>query len=155
MANILTIAGYTYDELASAFSDVGVNQGIVGPADGVYFATGEWGNPPQEGAPEYQDLEITLPGVDGVGIKRLGFRGRPIYARMAFIGATKADCETAKNAFFSAITPLASFSITVPEGTARPSCRIVHGSASQGQWAYMGGKFVLLVDVAFRQFRLV
>lgn len=155
MANILTIAGYTYGELASAFSGVGINQGTTGPVDGVYFATGEWGNPPQEGAPEYQDLEITLPGVDGVGIKRLGFRGRPIYARLAFVGGNKATCEGYKGAFFDAITQLASFSITVPEGTARPSCRIVHGSASQGQWAYMGGKFVLLVDVAFRQLRLV
>lgn len=155
MANILSVAGYDYGELASAWADMGPNQGIEGPASGSYFATGEWGNPPQEGAPEYQDLEITLPGVDGVGIKRLGFRGRPIYARMAFVGDTKAGCETAKNDFFSNITALASFSITVPDGTARPSCRIVHGSASQGQWAYMGGKFVLLVDVAFRQMRLV
>jgi hypothetical protein len=152
MANVINIASYDYSELAAAWgADL---TGIDGPVAGTYYATGEFGNPPYEGPAQYQDMEITLPGVDGIGIKRMGFRGRPIFVRMAFIGLTKAACEGAKNNFFASITPLASFSITLPGGTARPSCRIVHGSAETGQWQYMGGMMVLLVDVQFKQMRL-
>lgn len=152
MANQLEINGEYYDELARAFGDDFT--GIDGPSDGKYYCTGEHGNPPVEGAPEYQDMEITLPGVDGIGIKRLGFRGRPIYFRMAFIGETKTIAERNKNEFFEELTALASFTVTVPGGTLRPSCRIVHGSAQSGQWAYWAGKMVLLVDVTLRQMRL-
>jgi len=155
MANILEVAGQVYGELASAWDDMGINTGVLGPVVGTYFATGEHGTPPYEGAPEYQDMEITLPGVDGIAIKRMGFRGRPIFCRMAFVGEDKDEAEVNKNFFFTLITPLASFDVKVPGGTTRPSCRIVHGSASSGQWTYMGGKFVLLVDVQFKQMRLV
>jgi len=149
----ITIGSYEYYELARAFgADM---EGIDGPVSGTYYATGTFGNPPYEGPAQYQDLEITLPGVDGIGIKRLGFRGRPIFVRMAFIGPTKAQAETEKNNFFSNITALASFSITLPGGTARPSCRIVHGSAENGEWQYIGGQMMLLVDVQFKQMRLV
>lgn len=152
MPNEFKVAGYTYGELASAFGP-GMT-GIEGPFIGTYYTTGEFGNPPSEGSPEYQDMEITLPGVDGVGIKRLGFRGRPIFARMAFVGSTKTEAETEKQLFFDKITVLTSFDMQVPGGILRPSCRIVHGSATQGQWTYAGGMYILLVDVAFRQIRL-
>lgn len=153
MPNSIVIAGNTYYELAYAWgADL---EGIDGPTIGTYYATGEFGNPPYEGPAQYQDMEITLPGVDGIGIKRMGFRGRPIFVRMVFVGEYKAETELAKNGFFSLITPLASFSITLPGGAARPSCRIVHGSAENGQWTYMGGKICLLVDVQFKQMRLV
>lgn len=152
MPNSMLIANETVWEFAYSFGATGT--GIDGPTQGRYYATGEQGNPPYEGAPEYQDLEITLPGVDGIGIKRLGFRGRPIYVRMIFVGSTKTEAEFNKNYFFGLITPLASFSITLPGGTARPSCRIVHGSAGTGQWVDMGGKQCLLVDIQFKQMRL-
>lgn len=148
----MVINGEYFYELAEAFGPD--SQGIDGPTAGYYYATPPFGNPPYEGAAEYQDLEITLPGVDGIGIKRLGFRGRPIYARLAFVGLTKAQVEQNKNTMFDLWTQLASFSITLPGGTQRPSCRIVHGSASRGEWEYIGGRFVLFVDVAFRQYRL-
>ena len=154
MANSMSIAGEYLFEFANAWTNLGPAMGTDGPLKGKYYATGEYGNAPFEGAPEYQDLEITLPGVDGIGIKRLGFRGRPIYVRVVFVGADKTEAETEKNTFFNLITPLASFSITLPGGTARPSCRIVHGSAGQGQWQYMGGMYCLLVDMQFRQMRL-
>jgi len=152
-ANKITIASYDYEELAAAWGATLSGNGA--PTAGTFYATGDFGNPPYEGPPQYQDLEITLPGVDGVGIKRLGFRGRPIFVRMAFIGLTKSDCETAKNDFYANITPLASFGVTLPGGTARPSCRIVHGSAENGQWVYWGGMMVLLVDIQLKQMRLV
>jgi len=153
-AGELKIAGYTFYEFAVAW---GVDMtGIDGPVQSPgYYATGEFGNPPYEGPPQYQDMEITLPGVDGIGIKRMGFRGRTIFARMIFVGATKAFVEGVKNTFFGDITPLASFSITLPGGVTRPSCRIVHGSAETGQWMYAGGMMMLLVDVQFKQMRLV
>jgi len=151
MSEPLVISGNDYYELSTAFTG---GTGIDGPQPGTYFATGEWGNPPHEGAPEYQDMEITLPGVDGIGIKRMGFRGRPIYCRMAFIGDDKSGVEAQKEDFFVGVTALVSFDVQVPGGTSRPSCRIVHGTANQGQWTYFAGRFVLLVDVQFRQFRL-
>lgn len=153
MPNKITIAGNDYYELAYAWgNDL---TGIDGPVAGTYYATGEFGNPPYEGPAQYQDMEISLPGVDGIGIKRMGFRGRPIFVRMAFIGPYKGDVELAKNGFFSLITPLASFSVTLPSGTARPSCRIVHGSGENGQWVYAGGMMILLVDIQIKQMRLV
>jgi hypothetical protein len=152
MAGELKIAEEYFFELSYAF---GADEtGIDGPVKGHYYATPPFGNPPFEGAAEYQDLEITLPGVDGIGVKRLGFRGRPIYARLAFIGDTKAEVETDKNAMFAKFVALASYSIQLPGGTTRPSCRIVHGSAGRGEWQYMGGKFCLFVDVQFKQCRL-
>jgi hypothetical protein len=148
----IEIASYTYQELAAAWgADM---TGIDGPIDGTFYATGEFGNPPYEGPAQYQDMEITLPGVDGIGIKRMGFRGRPIFVRMVFVGATKSACEGNKDTFFSNITGLSSFSIKLPGGTTRPSCRIVHGSAENGQWQYAGGMMMLLVDVQFKQMRL-
>jgi len=152
MPNEIVISTNTITELANAYG--ADRTGIDGPGAGIYYCTGEFGNPPSEGAPEYQDMEISLPAVDGLGIKRMGFRGRPIFCRLAFVGTTKSQCETLKSNFFDTITTLASFTITLPGGTARPSCRIVHGSATTGQWTYANGVFMLLVDMSFRQIRL-
>ena len=150
--NKILIGPYEYSELAASFGpDM---TGVDGPIGGVYYATGQFGNPPYEGAPEYQDMEITLPGVDGIGIKRMGFRGRPIFVRMAFVASNKTDCESFKNNFFDSITPLASFKIKLPGGVERPSCRIVHGSSARGEWSYAASMYILLVDVSFRQMRL-
>ena len=152
MANFMTIGAEDFYEFSAAWTD---EVGTEGPNAGHYYATPPFGNPPYEGAAEYQDLEISLPSVDGIGIKRLGFRGRPIYARLVFVGPTKAVVEDDKNAMFANFTALGSFPIHVPGGlAARPSCRIVHGSAGTGEWQYIGGQMCLFIDVAFKQIRL-
>jgi len=151
MANSMSIGSEYFSELSAAWTG---EVGTEGPNAGHYYATPPFGNPPYEGAAEYQDLEISLPSVDGIAIKRLGFRGRPIYTRLVFVGSTKSAVEADKNAMFANFTALGSFAITLPGGTARPSCRIVHGSAGTGEWQYMGGQYCLFIDVAFKQIRL-
>ena len=147
----MTIAGQSITDFAQAW---GVGGGINGPVPGVYYALGDLGSPPTEGPPMYSELEVVFPGLDSIGIKRMGFRGRMINCRLLFVAADKAGVETAKNAFFALITPLASFSITVPGGTARPSCRLVSGAGNSGTWLQMGGRLVLAVDMEFKQMRL-
>ena len=148
MANSITIAGYAYLELVDAFND-----GLF-PITGTFYTTNEFGMPPAEGVPEYEEMLISAPGIDGCAKKRIGFRGRMIHARLAFIGATKADCENEKTTFFENVTTNDTFSVQVPGGTLRPSCMLVPGSGRDGTWTYMGGMMVLLVDFQFRQIRL-
>jgi len=155
MATML-IAGESVHDFAQAW---GVGDpapgGLTGPTAGNYYAIGDLGSPPFEGPSMYSELEIVFPGLSGVGIKRMGWRGRLITCRLLFVDTTKALVETRKNALFALITPLASFSITVPGGTARPSCRLIAGGGNSGTWMQMGGRFVLAVDLEFKQMREV
>lgn len=147
----MIIAGESIKDFAQAW---GLNGGIDGPQPGNYYAIGDLGSPPHEGPPMYSELEIVFPGMDGIGIKRMGFRGRMITCRILFVDSTKDLVETRKNAFFTLITPLASFSVQVPGGTSRPSCRLVAGGGTLGTWMQMGGRFVLAVDLELKQMRL-
>lgn len=151
----LLIAGTEYPDFAQAWG-VGTPApgGIEGPVAGTYYAIGDLGSPPHEGPPLYAELEVVFPGVDGVGTKRMGFRGRMITCRLIFVDEDKTGCETRKNALFAAITPLASFSVRVPGGTTRPSCRIVSGAGNSGSWLQMGGMMCLVVDLELKQMRL-
>ena len=154
MAN-MTIAGQDVPDFAQAW---GLGNpapgGVNGPQNGIYYALGDFGSPPHEGPPMYSELEIVFPGLDGIGIKRMGFRGRLISCRVLIVGSIKDEVEILKDAFFDLITPLASFSVKIPGGNVRPSCRLVSGGGNSGTWLQMGGKLVLAVDLEFKQMRL-
>jgi len=146
-----SIAGTAYKSFAEAFHEAGkLGQEIT---TGTYYAHGDVAPAPVESAPLYHELEVSFPGVDGVGIKRMGFRGRHIKGTLCVAQASKTDAETVKNTLFAAITPLASFSVTIPGGTARSNCRLVPGSGQPRGWLLLAGMYVLLVDVEFRQMR--
>lgn len=131
----------------SNFADIATACHLVGP----YYALPPFGNAPMEGPPKYEEMQVTYPGVDGIGVKRFGFRGRDIFVDMCFKDTTKDGCETLKNAFFALVTPLASFSITLPGGTARAKCRMISGTPTG--WHTFGDHQVLTVSFQFLQFR--
>jgi hypothetical protein len=149
-APVMDIAGVQLP----AFRDAFTIPEMSSPDEGSYYAHDPVAAAPHEGPPMYQELEFSFPGVPGIGIKRMGFRGRQISCTAIFVGLTKASCENAKNMAFATWTPLASFPVTIPGGTQRPACRLVPGSGSGQGWLYMGGKMLLLVPLEFRQLRL-
>jgi hypothetical protein len=151
-ATVMMIAGLTIPALADGFTNPGT---IYKPASGTYYGHGpNFGPAPHEGPPMYQDTEVSFPGVDGVGIKRFGFRGRLIEARLCFVGESKLIVWGQKSILDNAVTPLASFAVQTPSGPSRPACRLVVGSGTSGQWEYLGGTMVLVVEYQFRQARL-
>jgi len=148
----LALAGASYADLTQSL-------GAATPLEGVYYALPPYGDAPCEDAPEYEDVQMSFPGVDGVGIKRLGFRGRNIRVTLVILGMTKANCEARKDTLFASLTPLARFSITLPGGTARPGCRLLPGGASSESWSSVGvpgaTRNVLIVKLNLRQMSLV
>lgn len=146
------VAGTAYKSFAEGFYEAGkLGQELT---TGTYYVHGELGSAPTESAPLYHELEVSFPGVDGVGVKRMGFRGRFIKGTLAFVQANKEDCESQKVTFLETVTALASFTVAVPGGAARGNCRLVPGSGVARGWLFMAGMYVLLVDVEFRQMRV-
>lgn len=117
---------------------------------GTYYALPPVGNPPLEGDAEYDELPVAFAGVDGVGTKNLGFRGRDITIDLLFVQASEAAAQTAKNALIAALR-VARFSVTVPGGTARPGCRLKRGGFSDGRWLTISRRHVLFCTVQIRQ----
>lgn len=111
----LSIAGTSYSDIVTT------NNALL---DGGCYLIEPIGNSPVESAPMYEEQHVVYPGVDGMGIRRYGFRGRIIIVEMGFLGADKTSCETDKNTFHTSVSALASFSITLPGGTARTYCRL-------------------------------
>lgn len=146
-----SIAGTAYKSLAEGFY-TGGNAGQT-IAAGIYYAHGDIAPAPMESAPMYKELEVDFPGVDGVAIKRMGFRGRFIRGTLAFVYPTKAQVEAAKHSFFTTITALASFRVIIPGAGYRDNCRMVPGSGNPKSWLCLAGMHVLLVEVEFRQLR--
>lgn len=139
----ITIKGTSYSDYVSGLGDL--------HTAGTYYLFEPLGMGPTESAPEYEEQRVTYPGVDGAGIKRYGFRGRIITCEMGFFYPTKTECETNKNTFHSNISGLASFSITVPGGTARTYCRLV--SCTPMGWSQYGLNMVLKMRYVFQQIR--
>lgn len=137
----MNIAGASYSDIISGCH-----------VAGTYYQIEPMGTGPVEGAANYEESHVTYPGVNGMGIKRFGFRGRIITVEMCFLGLTKTACETAKNAFNTSITGLASFAIQVPGGTARSFCRLQ--SCQPIGWRQWGvDKLMLCVKYDFLQVR--
>lgn len=149
MATDTAIAGTTYKSLEHAY-----NGGVTTPAAGVYTALPPYGLPPWEASPEYEEMPITYLGLDGVGTKQGGFRGRNIGVDIVIIGAAKSDIETSKNALFAAMPTTSRFSVTIPGGTARPGCKLVRGSGEIKDWSTLDGKILACLMLRIRQMSL-
>ena len=128
----LTIAGSSYSDIITGCHE-----------ENVYYLIAPMGNDPVETAPIYEEQHVSYPGVDGMGIKRFGFRGRVISVEMAFLSTSKTNCETQKNDFHTAITALPSFGVCLPGGTTRAKCRLQ--SSSPIGWRQWGVEQLMLV----------
>jgi hypothetical protein len=139
----LKVNGTTYNDLVTV--DSAAN-------DGPCYLIEPIGSAPMEGAPIYEESHVTYPGVDGMGIKRFGFRGRIITVDMGFLGGTKSKCELDKNTFHTSVSGLSSFAIQLPGGTNRQYCRLQ--SCSPIGWRQYGlDTMMLMVRYEFLQVR--
>lgn len=144
----LVLAGTNYDATTAAKSGSASAWTVA-----TYYALPPLGNPPLEGPAEYDERVIGFTGIDGLGTKNLGFRGRDIDLEMIFLATTKANAETAKNALFTALRA-ARFSVTLPGGTARPSCRLKKEGFKQLREFALGGRTAIHCSVNIRQLNL-
>lgn len=149
MATSTSIAGTSYSSLEAAYG-----AGATSPTAGIYTALPPYGQPPWEASPEYEEMLVTYLGLDGVGTKQGGFRGRNIGVDIVIIGASKSDIETSKNALFAAMPTTSRFSVTIPGGTARLGCKLVRGSGEVKDWSTLDGKIVACLMLRIRQMSL-
>lgn len=144
----ITINGNSYDDLTAAF-----NAGQQ-PTSGTYYVLAPFGEPPLAGPPEYEEVEVSFPGVDGVATKRLGFRGRNIWAMLIVIGASKAAVQSSVNTMQSSFAQQARYTISMPGGTQYQGCKLARGAATQTSWSTIGDKVCCIVACQFRQLSL-
>lgn len=130
MAANLTINGTSYDHICAGLAGAGVA--------GTYYSTEPFSPSPMAHSPQYEDQMITFPGIDGVGRKRFGFRGRRITCHLVAIDTTKAGCETKKETAFSNANGLARFSVTMPGGSAMQGCTLGRDGGSVTNWMTIG-----------------
>ena len=121
---------------------------------GWYFAMPPVGPVPSEGEAEYDLMPIHIPGVDGMGTKNMGFVGRDIDAVVVYLAASESAAETAKNTFLALLGPTLRVSVTVPGGTARPSCKLKRGGAKTLGWFTMNSRHGLILQLNLRQLGL-
>ena len=117
------------------------------PTAGSYYAVPPIGEPGRESAADYEELMNTWPGVDNVGIKRLGFRGRKLMFDVVIVGASKSACETTKNTILDAASALARYTAKVDGGTSRPGCKLVKGSGNITRWFTIGTKICCILEL--------
>ena len=117
---------------------------------GIFYALPPLGQQPFENEEEFDELPIVFPGVDGVGIKNMGFRGRDIDTVLIYLNVDQAASEASKVTMLTALQGK-RFSITVPGGTARNNCKIKRGGFRLQRGYTIGGRFALQAAVTFRQ----
>ena len=141
----ITINGLTYKSLDECW-------GVGGrPLAGVYYSLDPFGEAPRASAPEYEELSVTFPGVDGVGIKRFGFRGRDIFITLCLIGADKAAVENQWLVINASITQLNRFTIVLPGGTTFQGCKLVKGGGRLIRHINFNNYILGIADLELRQ----
>ena len=132
--------------ITSAFSG-----GSSSPDAGVYYATPPIGEPPREGSIERDEILNTWPGVDWVGTKNLGKRGRKIIFDIIIVAASKTAVEAAANTIKDAASASARYTVQTDGGTARPGCKLVRGSGQITRWFTIGTMICANLELAFVQ----
>lgn len=105
------------------------------------------------GAPEYERIEPSWAGVDGVGVKRMGFRRRQISFTVCIVGATEAAVMTAYEAHITKMKNV-KCSISIPNGATYPACELLPDSRPQKNPKVDEGAYYMSVDFEFEQKRL-
>jgi len=103
------------------------------------------------GAPEFERRLYGFPGVDGLGVKRFGFRGRTIAGEVAYLQAGLAVLQAAFEADRAALADTL-FSTTLPDGAAHGHCQVARFEAQAARPAGQG-LLLLRAALALRQVR--
>lgn len=143
----ISINSTSYNDFVSAFA-----AGSGEPSDGTYYAVPPWAERPRAGFKTYQELPISFPGVDGVALKRMGFRGLVLTCTLIAIGSNESAVGTRIAAVRTLTSGLARYTVTMPEGTSFQGCKLVSGSGQVSAWTTMGTKTCAMIDLAFMQY---
>jgi hypothetical protein len=143
----ISINSTSFSDFVSAFA-VGSGE----PSNGTYYAVPPWAERPRAGFKTYQELPISFPGVDGVALKRMGFRGLVLACTLIAVGGNESAVGTRIDAVRTLTAGLARYSIVMPEGTTFEGCKLVSGSGQVSGWATMGSKTCAMIDLAFMQY---
>ncbi|MCZ7646930.1 MAG: hypothetical protein M5U26_16850 [Planctomycetota bacterium] len=96
----------------------------VGIADAGGLVSGRyWLGEVRISHPEIEEQFYGFPGVDGVGVKTFGFRGRRLRGGVAYLAASTFDLRAALDADRAALRGV-SFSCQAPDGSAYANCRL-------------------------------
>ncbi|GMV78871.1 MAG: hypothetical protein AMXMBFR7_00550 [Planctomycetota bacterium] len=125
----------------------------AGLADAAGLVLGKyWLGDVRVGAGEYAAAAYAFPGVDGVGLKRLGFRGRRVEGEVAYVAESPAALRTALAVDRQALEDQ-TFATTPPDGAELAACTL-EAFPDGAVLADAGGAFVLRTRLAVRQVRL-
>lgn len=124
----------SFSDLSSAPSSSGVNNGRY------------WRLQPNSGTPLYDRRQVTYPGMDGLFIKKFGYRGRIITLDALYIGSSydgvmaqiEADRTSLKNRLFT---------IDLPWGTSFDYCQLE--GFPDGRAAFYGSQRLQLLTASF------
>lgn len=150
-AGEITINGADLPHIADAFATAEPTAGSYwmgqNPVDPRFNFTA-----PYAGAPDFDDRPIKFPGVAGTATRRFEFANRPIFAALAFIGASRAGAESELNDAIESWTQLARYTITLPGGETFQGCKMLPGSCSVVRnIVFQGGDIAILAMCEFVQ----
>jgi hypothetical protein len=146
MATTTTVNGIGYKSLEFGFSSA--TSELVA---GVYTALPPYGEPPRIGADESEQMLITYVGVDNVGGKPCGFRGKTVQVDFVVAGSTKSACEGSLETLLNGLSPITSrYSITPPGGAQIQGCQLARGSGRPSRWFTIGNQICCLLTLDFR-----
>lgn len=147
------INGTSIEPITAAFLD-GATQ-LTCPANGIFYALEPYGGAPVEGPPEYDEILVSYPGLDGVGRKRLGFRARKIHFDLMIVDESASLCSVAARTLFDLITLLPRFTVSIEDngGTSldREGCILLRGTGTPSKWFTIGNKVILFLSLDFVQ----
>jgi hypothetical protein len=144
MATTTSIAGTSYSSLDGGFS----THVFVG---GVYTALAPYGEPPVIGSPETEEMMVTYFGLDGIGGKQGGFRGRDLTVELISAAITKATAQSQIDSIINGMPTSARFSVTIPGGSALQGWKLKRGGGRVKRWFTLGGLVCGLFTLELRQ----
>lgn len=138
MAN-WTVGGATYSDPA-------------GLSDGTGLRVGRyWCDEVRVSEPRYEQRTYSFPGVDGVGLKKFGFRGRTIKGTVVYVESSAAAVRAAVEADRTALAN-ETFSTTPPGGTTLTDCLLRKLPDGPLRTAG-GGLYFMRTELTLRQLR--
>lgn len=120
--NDLTLGSITLSSIDTAFCSTSL--------DGSYYTLPPYGLVPYALEPNYEDIFISFPFVDGFSRKRMGKRSQRIVVSMVTINATPETVETTRQAIMTEFTDLARKTITLPDNSSYLGCILRPGQVT-------------------------